>query len=644
MKFKIENRYCAAKNFFNPPCTTLSRERFIEHLSNGIPYVAMKDPVRTNVYKSHVRIAKLYLEKYSINELVPDEAFFLQLWNRLKVGGEVQGDLGQRKYSPRTTQRAVRGIREIVNKYFFSQGIISRPILLGVEHDRYKRFFDLTPQSQKAIVWFEENGKIVKSFQVMILTNGKEGMGEQEIPMRHIPRIMDKKLLPYTNSQKIWQALRFLDIVGKKGFELVNDQDVEKFKAEIDRRELKKKNDYLGDVATFYINIKSAGFVSTNPFKDVSLKKDASSVRIDYIPQQGIDRLFDLSNLNMENPVEVRNRLMCFFCYDAALRIAETASLNVSDLQKDSEGEWCLLLKPESQKGRDKAPFTMYFYFEKTKQLLDHYLTKIRPKFRPRDDALFLSSQTGRRGALQASQAAVAGHLGKSGIKTCYGNKATAHHLRHSFGTLNIEPLGISLPAHEISYRYRHTRLEITMRIYVHNNPELIKQKHRAIQSRHKKTHTDILDNIPLSELEHWLNERLGVSFEIIRAIRKSHREVFAPPKLIDKKVNSPTIPSQSIDSTHAKEVAAAKGISFRFLKNYCLGKGLLYKVGRSYRFDTNFITDLEGNWMPFQRAMEKLKIPERSFYRVVREKKWPTLRLGKKLFIEARKLNLLEI
>ncbi len=77
MKFKIENRYCDAKNFFNPPCTALSRERFIEHLSNGIPFVAMKDPVRTNVYKSHVRIAKLYLEKYSINELVPDEAFFL---------------------------------------------------------------------------------------------------------------------------------------------------------------------------------------------------------------------------------------------------------------------------------------------------------------------------------------------------------------------------------------------------------------------------------------------------------------------------------------------------------------------------------------------------------------------------------------
>jgi len=63
----------------------------------------------------------------------------------------------------------------------------------------------------------------------------------------------------------------------------VNEDDVEKFKAEIDRRELKKKNDYLADVATFYINIKSAGFISTNPFKDVSLKKDTSSIRTDYI-------------------------------------------------------------------------------------------------------------------------------------------------------------------------------------------------------------------------------------------------------------------------------------------------------------------------------------------------------------------------
>jgi hypothetical protein len=61
-------------------------------------------------------------------------------------------------------------------------------------------------QSQKALVWFEENGRIVKSSPVMIVASGKEGKTE-EAPIRYVPRIIDKKLLPYTNFQKIQHDL-----------------------------------------------------------------------------------------------------------------------------------------------------------------------------------------------------------------------------------------------------------------------------------------------------------------------------------------------------------------------------------------------------------------------------------------------------
>lgn len=645
MKFRIENRYRDASKYLIPPCVPMPREKFIASLVVGIPHVVPKEEgAVTKVYESHVRIAKLYLEKYGINELVPDETFFQTMWKRLKIGGEANGDLGPKKYSSATTQRAVRGIREIVNRYFFSEGIISRPILLEVEWNRYQRFFALTPQSQKAVVWFEENGRIVKAFPVLIV-NGNGGETHSEgSPIRYVPRIVDKKLLPYTNYQKIQQAFRFLESIGKNGFELVTDEDVEKFKEELERRNLKKKNDYLADIATFFINIQSAGFVSANPFREISLKKDASSVRIDYIPQAGIDRLYDLSNLDMKDPVEVRNRLITFFCYDTALRIAEAASLRLSDLRKDTDGEWSLLLRSESQKGREKPPLTMYFYFEKTKKLLNHYLTKIRPQLRPLDDSLFLSTHSRKAVMLQPCRKAIADHLAKYGIKTFYGKRATAHHLRHSFGTLNIEPLGLSLPAHEISYRYRHTRLEITLRIYVHNNPELIKQKHREIQKKHKRSYGEMLDSIPLAELEHWLSDRLGILPETLRAIRRKHHEAFSTKKASEPmSVPTPNGSNGKIDSSRVREIAESKGIPFRSLKRYCRKKRLLSKIGRSYRFDSAFIGDLEENWFPANEVMRKLKIPLGSFYHVIRERKWQTLKLGKTLLISAGRLNLLK-
>ena len=129
-----------------------------------------------------------------------------------------------------------------------------------------------------------------------------------------------------------------------------------------------------------------------------------------------------------------------------------------------------------------------------------------------------------------------------------------------------------------------------------------------------------------------------------LRAIRKKHGEVFALPKLIDNEANSPTIPSQSVGSSCARQVAESKGISFRFLKNYCFTKGLLNRVGRSYRFDGRFMADSEEHWLPLRSAMKKLKLPKTSFYRIIMEKKWPTLRLGNKLFVDTRKLNRLEI
>jgi len=62
------------------------------------------------------------------------------------------------------------------------------------------------------------------------------------------------------------------------------------------------------------------------------------------------------------------------------MRLNEFLSLNVSDIQKDADGELYVRVRPEIQKGR-KNEDVMYFFFDETKKLLEHYLSKVRKKF-----------------------------------------------------------------------------------------------------------------------------------------------------------------------------------------------------------------------------------------------------------------------
>ena len=101
------------------------------------------------------------------------------------------------------------------------------------------------------------------------------------------------------------------------------------------------------------------------------------------------------------------------------------------------------------------------------------------------------------------------------------------------------------------------------MRIYVHNNPELVKQKHKEIQKRHKRSYGDLLDSVPLAEIERWMSASLDLPQDAIRHIRNKHREVFAQRKPIDKAEELPKIQSSTVDASAASEIGCPhKGLA----------------------------------------------------------------------------------
>lgn len=623
MKIEIKNRYANARLYQRPPCEPIPRDKFIGYLKDGVKFLCKGKARQTkNIFNSHVNLLGGYLDKYGFKKVVPDEDFFDTLWKIAQTDTEING----RTYSSFTAMKLGRTVRKIVNSYMYEKlGILKRKVLLEVESRRYERFFKLTKLSQDAVIWFEENGRIVKAMPVLVSSNDKKD-GEMLIKMIH--RVTDKKLLTNTNYTKIQLSLLFLRVIGKNGFEKVGAKDVRKFEDYCDERQLKKKADYLADVATFFANIHSKGFIKSNPFAHMSLKKNGTCARRDFIPKEGIDKLLDLSTVNTRDKQEIRNRAIALICYDTALRINEALSLKCSDIRKDADGEMYVLLRSEAQKGSNKPEETMYFFFDQTKQILNEYL-KVRDEFIPKTEHLFIS-RYGTPICHPHCRILFKKHCEKLGIRTFYNNSPSPHHARHSFGTLNISPLGLALGLYEIVERFRHTKPEIAKRHYIHNNPYLVKEKYNLMKKRIlKKTNMDILNEMPLVDVERWLSESLELDSRTIKLIIKKHQAVFK----VDKKQESSTIDNY-ISEKKAFERLEHLAISLPALRTYCLQNNLAVNGTGQFSYKKDFIDNLAENWVGRPEVMQRLKLTRMGFHRAINENRLKKVRIGRQIFV----------
>ncbi len=614
----------------------MPRAVFMRYVREGVEKLFSRTESTLRNYRMYANILEQYLIQYEIHNIQPKESFIKEMWDRLKESGQ----FSERSYEWATRKKVPRFTRQVVNEHFLPSKLAQRKLVKEIAIQRYERLFKLSENSQQAIKWFEQNGKRVEA-KFVIVQNGDTEINPNNQMIRTIHQITNRLLLPLTKSGKITHAIRFLEFVNKNGFEEATNEDVEKFKEVCVQRGVKQIDDYLAHVATFFINIHSKGFIKSNPFANVSLKMNGGAVKKDFITVEGMGKLRDLKTLDRTNKIEVRDRLFALLGYDLAIRIGELLSLKVSDFKKDENGEWFVLLRSEVQKGSNKDAEMMYFFFDETKEILELYLNKIRNQFRPTTDFLILSNQWGK--ALSAPPCATRFKelCKKFEITTYHGDSPSPHLLRHSFATLNIEPIGLSIPLYEMSQRLRHTRVETTRKHYIHNNPYLKKIKHDVLRKNGKKKKTaDILNEMPLAEIEHWLSDKLGMESSMIRQVRVNHKKVFseASEAQVDKKV----VPDRMLISEgEALERVKDLQISPLSLRKYARKKSLLsgglrgsFRYGKDFQYREDFIDDLIQNWVTVDYLCQKIRVKGRMFYRVLEKEKWRTLKIGRTLLI----------
>jgi len=396
---------------------------------------------------------------------------------------------------------------------------------------------------------------------------------------------------------------------------------------------MKKKNDYPVDFATFLINIQPQGFVKDISFLNIPLKMTADSVRIDFFGTEAIDKFKDLSTVNYKNKVSRRDRAIALVGYDSALRISELLDLRIQDLSKGTDGEWMILIKSDGQKGT-KPEVMMYFFFPETIQILEEYLA-VRGEFDPKCDRLFVSNTGGPLGESYGNQ--FKRHCLGIGVRTYYGKIGTPHHLRHSFATLNIHPLGLALSLDDMVKRLRHIKYETAQRHYIHDNPYLNKMKHDFYRNgAKKKTNREILNEVPWADYEHLMSDDWGVDPSTIAMLRSKHKKasVKASGNGSDNVVISESEAFERLKHLSIPRYALRK---FSLEKGVCSadGKKDLCRYGKNFRYSESFIEDLANNWAPAKELMAKLKnITERDFYKGLKERKWRNVKIGKTRYL----------
>ncbi len=235
-------------------------------------------------------------------------------------------------------------------------------------------------------------------------------------------------------------------------------------------------------------------------------------------------------------------------------------------------------------------------------------------------------------------------HLRKKGILTFYKKSASAHHLRHSLATLNIQPLGL-FSLYEIVERLRHSKYETAKKHYIHDNPYLQKQKFEAFKSRYKKKSCrEILKGIPIAEFEAFFIEELRLDPDIVSTIRKKLRNLELPKQVEGDKLSKhpgkadPEPSDMGLTSKEVRKKLAAFKLKFKTFSRFCRENGYQEKRGRDVFFNEAFVDDLVEHWVRREEVMEVFNLSRSRFYQLLEEKKWPMMKIGKYRLVRLKK------
>ncbi|MBI6549554.1 tyrosine recombinase XerC [Xenorhabdus lircayensis] len=186
--------------------------------------------------------------------------------------------------------------------------------------------------------------------------------------------------------------------------------------------------------------------LDANPAKTVSAPRKKR-----HLPKNmDVDEVNQLLNINLNDPLSVRDRTMLEVMYGAGLRLSELVGLDCCHLDLESGEVW---VHGKGSKER-KVPFGRV-----AQEWLQRWL-EMRELFELEDNAVFISTQSGKR----ISARNVQKRFEQWGIRQGVNSHINPHKLRHSFATHILESSGDLRAVQEL---LGHANLSTTQ-IYTH--------------------------------------------------------------------------------------------------------------------------------------------------------------------------------
>ena len=311
----------------------------------------------------------------------------------------------------------------------------------------------------------------------------------------------------------------------------------------------------------------------------VGITERPMTSNMDYVDAEGIKKLGDLRTVDMNDVIDVRNRMIAYaLCFDLALRRSEAAWLDVDDLrvrQSDFGMVLALHLPKEKQKGQNKRDAEIFSLFHQSAKLVARYL-RLRQNLHPRDNALLISERGSRLLAVGLGNA-VQTQCDKLGILTKGGKPVSPHRLRHSLATLNAMPLG-RLDESDLAKRLRHENVQTTRRIYISDNPEIEWQRHQELLAR-------------------------------------MHKQAEEVPKNSSSPVPCSSPQTASLTELQAVEMLSEIGITPVALKVAATQDKALLELNKGFCYARSYIEDIRDNWTPKGEAKLMLQMTDHQLW-----------------------------
>jgi integrase/recombinase XerC len=206
------------------------------------------------------------------------------------------------------------------------------------------------------------------------------------------------------------------------------------------------------------------GMLSANPAKGISTPRNAR-----HLPKNmDVDEVNQLLEIDLNDPLAVRDRAMLETMYGGGLRLSELVNMDCRYM--DLEAGEVRVLGKGSKERRVPIGGTAVTWIQ-------HWLS-LRDSFAPQDDAVFVSSRGSR-----ISTRNVQKRFAEWGIKQGVASHIHPHKLRHSFATHLLESSGDLRAVQEL---LGHANLATTQ-IYTHLDFQHLASVYDAAHPRAKR-------------------------------------------------------------------------------------------------------------------------------------------------------------